>query len=90
MTRKPASALALAAALGAVLALPAPVLADEMPSEAEMEAILDVLDNLECEMDPDDIEIEDEGYELDDVFCADGQYDIELNKQFEVVEKRKE
>ncbi|MGR3802936.1 PepSY domain-containing protein [Marinibacterium profundimaris] len=80
--------LVMAAALAAGLS--APVFADDAPTEAEMEAILDILDNMECEMDPDDIEVEADGYELDDVFCSDGQYDIELSKDFEVVEKRKE
>lgn len=72
------------------LGLAGPVLADEAPTAAELEKIVAVLDGMSCEMDPDDIEVEDEGYELDDVFCADGQYDIELSKEFEVVEKRKE
>ena len=83
-------ALALAAPLALPLALSAPACADEAPTGAELEKITALLAELQCEMDPDDIEMEDEGYELDDVFCADGQYDIELSKDFEVVEKRKE
>lgn len=80
--------MAAALALGPLAA--APAFANDDLTEAEMEAIVDILDEMECEMDPDDIEVEDDGYELDDVFCADGQYDIELSKEFEVVEKRKE
>ncbi|MAC81870.1 MAG: hypothetical protein CML66_27885 [Rhodobacteraceae bacterium] len=74
----------------AALAAATPVLADEAPSGPEIEKIVALLDGMQCEMDPDDIEVEADGYELDDVFCADGQYDIELSKDFEVVEKRKE
>ena len=35
---------------------------------------------MECQMDPDDIEVEDDGYELDDVICKGGnQFDIKLD-----------
>jgi hypothetical protein len=42
-------------------------------------------------MDPDDIEIDDDGYDLDDVICEGGkQFDIKLNADFEVIEQREE
>ncbi len=76
-------------ALALVLAVSAPAYADEV-SEEDITRINALLAEMQCEMDEEEIEVEDEGFELDDVFCADGQYDIELNENFEVVEKRKE
>ena len=50
-----------------------------------------MLAEMQCEMDDDDIEKEADGFELDDVICADGgQFDIELDAEFNVVEKRAE
>lgn len=49
-----------------------------------------MLAEMKCEMDEADIEKEDDGYELDDVFCADGQFDIDLDENFEVTNKRAE
>ena len=43
-----------------------------------------------CEIDEDNIELEDGAYDLDDVICADGQYDIMLDADFNVTGKRKE
>ena len=82
--------LLTAAAFAAALALPSAALADDDPSEEEVAKIMEVLTELECEMDEDDIEKEDDGYELDDVFCADGQYDIDLDANFEVTNRKKE
>lgn len=74
--------------LATALALPA--LADEKPSADDIAKINELLAGMQCEVDEDNIEKEDDGFELDDVFCADGQYDIDLNAAFEVVEKTKE
>ncbi|MEO1492236.1 MAG: PepSY domain-containing protein [Pseudomonadota bacterium] len=66
-------------------------LADDHKVTAEEEAkIMALLTEMQCEMDADDIEKEDDGYELDDVFCSDGQYDIDLNADFEVTNKKAE
>ncbi|MEM7668920.1 MAG: PepSY domain-containing protein [Pseudomonadota bacterium] len=76
----------LAVALGVT-----PALADQEPTQAEIDRINAMLTEMQCEMDDDDIEKEDDGFELDDVICADGtQYDIDLNAAFEVLEKRAE
>lgn len=66
--------------------------ADDDPTAEEVAKINAMLAEMQCEMDDDDIEKEDDGgFELDDVICADGtQYDIDLNASFEVVEKRAE
>ncbi|MGP3696239.1 PepSY domain-containing protein [Rhodobacter sp. NSM] len=59
--------------------------------EATVGKINAMLTEMQCEVDPVNIEVEDGGgYELDDVFCADGQYDIKLDADLAVTEKRKE
>ncbi len=65
------------------LAGPTVSLADdhEKIDKATVEKIMAKLKEMKCEMDPDDIEKEDDGYELDDVFCEGGkQFDIQLDK----------
>ncbi|MEM7043600.1 MAG: PepSY domain-containing protein [Pseudomonadota bacterium] len=52
---------------------------DEVDAET-VSAIEAKLAEMECQMDPDDIEVEDDGYELDDVICkGGGQFDIKLD-----------
>ncbi|ABA78742.1 PepSY domain-containing protein [Rhodobacter sphaeroides] len=58
--------------------------------EATVGKINAMLTEMQCEVDPVNIEADDGGYELDDVFCADGQYDIKLDANLAVTEKRKE
>ncbi len=79
--------LGLAAA--AALLLPA-VASAEAVDKATADKVLAVLKGMGCEVDPSDIEAEADGYELDDVFCADGQYDMEMNAALEVTSRRKE
>ncbi len=56
-----------------------------------IEQIENILADMECQMDPDDIEVEDDGYELDDVICKGGhQFDIELDKDLNEVNRRAE
>ena len=77
--------------LAVVLALvAAPALADDVTDPAVIEQINTLLSGMQCEVDPSNIETDDGGYELDDVFCADGQYDIDLDAEMNVTEKRKE
>lgn len=77
-------ALAVAAALAA-----GPAASQEITAEEEAR-IMALLAEMQCEVDPADIDREADGFELDDVFCADGQYDIELDSALAVVGKRKE
>jgi hypothetical protein len=81
-------AVAIAAALG-IAGGPATAVADNLTTE-EVVQIDQLLEDMQCEVDVEDIEKKDDGYELDDVFCADGQYDIELNTNLQVVEKKAE
>lgn len=80
--------LILAAFLGA-LAMPA--FADAKASPEQVKKIDEVLAAMKCEVDPDNIELEDDGsFDIDDVMCADGQYDIKLNADFTEKSRRKE
>ncbi len=59
--------------------------------EETIAAIEAKLAAMECQMDTDDIEVEDEGYELDDVICKGGkQFDIELDTELNEVGRREE
>jgi hypothetical protein len=59
--------------------------------EATVAAIEAKLAEMKCQMDPADIEMEDGGYELDDVICEGGQQmDIELDADLNEVDRRLE
>ena len=74
----------------AVLAV-APAFADDGPSQEVIDRIVAKLTEMECQMDPKDIEVEDGGYELDDVICKGGnQFDIELDKDLNEIGRRAE
>ena len=75
--------------LAALLALPFAASAAEVPADKQ-KAIQDMLKTMQCEVDPANIETDGDGFELDDVFCADGQYDMDLNADLTVADKRKE
>ena len=63
----------------------------EKVDKATVEKIMAMLKDMKCEMDPKDIEKEDDGYELDDVFCEGGkQFDIELDKNLKETGRRAE
>ncbi len=64
---------------------------DDEVDKATVEKIMAMLKDMKCEMDPKDIEKEDDGYELDDVFCEGGkQFDIELDKNLKETGRRAE
>lgn len=68
-----------------------PALADDKATPEQIAQIDEVLAAMSCEVDPDNIEVEDDGsFDLDDVICADGQYDVKLNADFTEKERRKE
>ena len=80
----------VAAAAFGLAVLAGPALADDDPTEEQVSQIMEMLAGMECEMDPGDIEMEDGGVELDDVYCADGQYDIDLDANMQITNKRAE
>lgn len=69
-----------------------PALADDHVDAETVEKIEAYLASIECQMDPADIEAEDDGgYELDDVICKGGnQFDIELDADLNEVDRRAE
>jgi hypothetical protein len=79
------------AAIAALAVIAAPAFAEEEISAETVAAIEAYLASIECQMDPDDIEVEEDGYELDDVICKGGnQFDIELDKDLNEVGRRAE
>jgi len=76
--------------VAAVLGFAGPSFAAEEITGKELSRIHALLADIKCQIDDDDIEKTQTGYELDDVFCAEGQFDIELNAAFEVVNKKAE
>lgn len=75
----------------ALAAFAMPALADTEATAEQVAAIDAALAAMTCEVDPANIEVEaDGGFDLDDVICADGQYDIKLNADLSEKERRKE
>jgi hypothetical protein len=69
----------------------APALADTEATAEQIAAIDAALAAVTCEVDSDNIEVEDDGsFDLDDVICADGQYDVKMNADYTEKERRKE
>jgi hypothetical protein len=88
--RKPVKHFCIACVAAAVfLAMPLRVSAQELPAETVAQ-IEQALADMQCQMDPADIDADAGGYDLDDVFCADGQYDMRMDATFAVLEKTKE
>lgn len=64
---------------------------DDTVSADIQDKVMTLLADMQCKMVPGNIEVDDDGgYELDDVFCADGQYDIDLDAELQVTNKRRE
>ncbi|WP_298976706.1 PepSY domain-containing protein [uncultured Roseobacter sp.] len=77
--------------LAAATLISAPAFADGHLDAETIEKIEAMLASIECQMDPDDIEVEDDGYDLDDVICKGGnQFDIKLDKDLNEVSRRAE
>jgi hypothetical protein len=77
--------------VAALASLSGPAFADAHVDAATVEKIEAFLASVECQMDPADIEVEDDGYDLDDVICkGGGQFDIKLDKAFNEVSRRAE
>lgn len=65
--------------------------ASEHADSATVAKIEAILAEMQCQMDPEDIEVEDDGYDLDDVICKGGaQFDIKLDSEFNEVSRRAE
>jgi hypothetical protein len=76
---------------GLLALLAAPAFAEAHVDADTVAKIEAFLASVECQMDPNDIEVEDDGYDLDDVICKGGnQFDIKLDKEFNEVSRRAE
>jgi len=62
---------------------------DHNLSDEQLQMIDDLLADLRCEV-TGDIEVEDGEIELDDVICAGGQFDVELNEELHIIGARPE
>lgn len=81
----------LTLSLAVILATACSVYAADEISEDTVNGIMAKLEEMKCQMDPDDIEVEEDGYELDDVICEGGnQFDIELDKDLNETGRRAE
>ncbi|MBJ2152144.1 MULTISPECIES: hypothetical protein [Rhodobacterales] len=81
----------LLAAMIAGFAMPALADDHDKATPEQIAKIDEALAAVSCEVDPDNIEVEEDGsFDLDDVICADGQYDVKLNADFTEKERRKE
>lgn len=78
------------AAAAALAFLPLAAFAEGGATPEQMARIDEVLKAKSCEVDPANVEVADGAFDLDDVMCADGQYDIELDANYAVTEERKE
>lgn len=76
----------------ALTAFALPAFADnDDPTADQITKIDEALAAMTCEVDPANIDIEDDGsFDLDDVICADGQYDVVLNADYTEKSRRKE
>ena len=76
----------------ALTAFAMPAFAEDKAATPEQIAKIDeALAAMTCEVDPANIDVEDDGsFDLDDVICADGQYDVKLNTDYTEKERRKE
>lgn len=78
-------------ALSTLVVLSGPALAAENADPEVVARIEAMLAAIDCQMDPADIEVEADGYDLDDVICKGGdQFDIKLDKDFNEISRRAE
>ena len=77
-------------AAAALAVAPFVALAQGGPTDEQMTRIDAVLEARSCEVGPANVEVKADGFDLDDVMCASGQYDIRLDASFAVTEERKE
>ena len=71
-------------------AAPTFALAQDAATPEQLTQIDEVLAGMTCEVDHANVEVGEAGLDLDDVMCADGQYDMVLDADYKVAEQRKE
>lgn len=80
--------------LAAAIALPTAAVAsddwDDQPvTDAERASVMAALDAAGC-TNPTSIERDDDGYEADNARCADGVFDIDLDREFNIIDRDRE
>ncbi|MGH6736040.1 MAG: hypothetical protein ACRECX_08170 [Methyloceanibacter sp.] len=82
----------LAAALALTFVTAGSVYAMEALTEEQVEGVQQAIKGMPggCTVEDTNIEMENGGYEADDVVCEDGRYDVYLDKDFKVTKKVKE
>lgn len=73
-----------------VVAVPSAIVAQDSVTVQELSRIEAVMAELNCRIDPGRVLKQGNEFVLNDVFCADGQFDIRLDGQFRVIAKRVE
>jgi hypothetical protein len=81
--------IVVAAAIS-LLAFTSAYAAKEALTEEQVEGVQKAIKAMGCTVEDTNIEAEGTGYEADDVICDDGQYDVDLDKDFNVTNKVKE
>jgi hypothetical protein len=82
--------MATAFALTLAAAVPAYAM-DEALTEEQIEGVQTTIRGMDCTVEDTDIEMENGGYEADDVICKnDKKFDVYLDKDFKVIKKVKE
>jgi len=72
-----------------VFATTTSVYAMDAVTEDQVMGVQKAIKAMECTVEDTGIETEGSGYEADDVLCKDGQYDVYLDKDFNVTKKVK-
>jgi hypothetical protein len=78
------------AAIGVLFAVVATPVFAEALTEKQVEGVETTIRGMECTIENGNIESQGDGYMADDVICKDGQYDMTLDKDFKVTNKKKE
>ncbi len=76
--------------LGLTLAIVLPataLLASEDLTVLELSQIQGVMEQLNCRLKPEMVIKLDDGYLIQDVFCADGSYEVRIDAEFNVLSK---
>lgn len=86
----------LRVAVAALALVMLPAIASAKKEEKKVEATKEQIAKIDASLKADgceggDIEVEKDGsFEVDDVKCKDGQYDVKLDKDFKITGKKKE
>lgn len=62
-------------------------LATEEPTVLELSQIQGVMEELNCRLKPEMVKKLDDGFLVEDVFCADGSYEVRLDADFKILSK---